>query len=79
LKALDKTTNISLKIYSSIGTNEYEPAPAINHFPIFKNELHSFAESTHLKVKAEEYSNFAHMEAAMPGFMKGLIFSLVEE
>jgi predicted alpha/beta superfamily hydrolase len=79
LKELDKTASLSLKLYSSVGTNEYEPAPAVNHFPIFKNELHSFAEATHLKVKGEEYSNFAHMDAAMPGFMKGLIFVLVEE
>jgi len=79
LKELDKTSTLSLKLYTSVGTNEYEPAPAINHFPVFTNELHSFAEATHLKVKAEEYSNFAHMEAAMPGFMKGLIFALVED
>jgi len=79
LKGLDKATALSLKLYTSIGTNEYEPAPAVNHFPIFRDELQSFAHATHLKVKAEEYSNFAHMEAAMPGFMKGLIFALIEE
>ena len=57
-----------------MSTREYDPA-ATEKFLIFKNKM----ESLSLKNRVEEYSNFDHMDAAMPGFMKGLTFVLVQD
>jgi predicted alpha/beta superfamily hydrolase len=78
LKKLNKPSHQEIKLYMSMGTLEYDPEPAPNHFLIFKKEIESFSDSTKIKVRVDEYSNFNHMDAAMPGFMKGLGFTLVE-
>lgn len=65
----------SLKLYSSMGTREYDPAATENKFLLFKKKMESLSSNCRL----EEYSNFDHMDAAIPGFMKGLTFALVEE
>lgn len=62
-----------------MGTLEYDPAPAENQFLLFKSGLDSLSKRTNTPIKPEEYSNFHHIDAAIPGFMKGLVFALVEE
>ncbi len=80
LKELSQqSSTIPVKLYTSMGTLEYDPVPAPNQFLIFKNGLDSLSTRTGTRIKADEYSNFNHMEAAIPGFMKGLVFALVEE
>lgn len=74
-----KDHSLKMKLYASMGTLEYDPESAPNQFLILKKELESFSQTSNLKVRAEEYSNFHHMEAAIPGFMKGLYFVLVED
>ena len=65
----------SFKLYSSMGTREYDPAATENQFLVLKKKLEFLSP----QYKLEEYSNFDHMDAAIPGFMKGLTFVLVEE
>jgi predicted alpha/beta superfamily hydrolase len=62
-----------IKLYSSVGTLEFEPGTEVNHFKNFKFVLDSLKDPN-IQYRFDEYSNFEHMDAAMPGFMKGLIF-----
>jgi predicted alpha/beta superfamily hydrolase len=62
-------TETPLKLYSSMGTREYGED---NRFLVLKHQV----ESSQMNASIEEYSNFDHMDAAIPGFMKGLTFTL---
>ncbi len=67
---------LPLKLYVSTGSAEHES----NQENLFSTLKTQFERSRYkeAKVKFVEFGNFDHMDAAMPGFMKGLIFVFEE-
>lgn len=68
--------SLPIKLFASTGSAEYES----NHENLFSKlttqvESYPYREA---KVKFVEFGNFDHMDSAMPGFMKGLIFVFEE-
>jgi len=60
-------------MYLSMGSLDRDTTQAENVFLDFKNQLalHHYKGA---KMKLQEFGNFEHMDAALPGFMKGLVF-----
>lgn len=79
---LEKKLRISkdtlpVKLYVSMGSLERDTTQKENAFMDLKTQLeaHHYPGS---RFKFIEYGNFGHMEAAMPGFINGLVFSFEE-
>jgi predicted alpha/beta superfamily hydrolase len=72
-KLSSSKNELPVKLYLSVGSLERDTSRKENAFQDFKTQL----ESRHYKgaqLKLLEFGNFDHMDAAMPGFMKGLVF-----
>ena len=61
------------KLYVSMGSLDQDTTKNENIFLEFKNQI-ELGGHNGAKTKFVEYSNFEHMDAALPGFIKGLIF-----
>jgi predicted alpha/beta superfamily hydrolase len=65
--------SFTFQVYVSSGSLERDSTQRENLFLEFTDQLKALrANDDHIKY--DEYSHFNHMDAAMPGFMKGLIF-----
>jgi len=73
----DVQRKLPFRLYSSRGTLELDSPVSKNFFLDFQRQIssHYYPNS---KIKFVEYGNFEHMDAAMPGFIKGLIFIFKE-
>jgi len=65
--------DLKAKLYVSIGSLERDSSVHENVFIEFRNQIKSPSYSR-ISTNFVEYSNFEYIDAAMPGFMKGLIF-----
>lgn len=70
--------NTQFKLFVSIGSLERDPETGEDDFQRLKS-LFNKRRDTVVKSKFIELGNFDHMEAAIPGFMKGLSFVLTED
>ncbi|HZY80097.1 MAG TPA: alpha/beta hydrolase-fold protein [Cyclobacteriaceae bacterium] len=69
-KTIAPSTNVPLKIYLSAGSED-ETGELLRSFT-------SQITPRGVKITSVEYSNFGHIDAALPGFIKGLTFIFTE-
>ncbi|MBX7126891.1 MAG: alpha/beta hydrolase fold domain-containing protein [Cyclobacteriaceae bacterium] len=73
-KALTKTAHVPLTFYVSMGSADMDD-------PSVKDILHAFHRQVEasrypeLRIRSAEFTNFGHIDAAIPGFIKGLSYS----
>lgn len=77
-KNLDKLSeDIPLKLYISMGSEDMTDDESKGILDAFEQQITERLYKG-LKIKKAEYSNFGHLDAAIPGFMKGLTYCLGE-
>jgi predicted alpha/beta superfamily hydrolase len=73
-KTLSKPTNeIPLKIYISMGSEDMADEESKGILDSFEKQI-SDRNYKGLRIKKAEYTNFGHIDAAVPGFIKGLTY-----
>lgn len=65
--------SLPAKLYISMGSKDMEDSTVKNILGDFAGQLNKHHYNG-LMLKADEYSNFGHIDAALPGFAKGLKF-----
>ncbi len=74
-KNISKPTNdVPLKFYISMGSEDMADDESSGILDSFGNQM-SDRNYKGLKIKKAEYTNFGHIDAAVPGFIKGLTYS----
>lgn len=73
-----KQKNIRAKLYISMGSRDMEDTSVKNILGAFAAQVNKH-HYTGLRLRAEEYSNFGHIDAALPGFSKGLAFIFAKQ
>ncbi len=72
---VSRSPQLSFNLYACRGSLDRDTTALLNPFLEFQKQIsgHNYPNG---KIKVEEFGNFEHMDAAMPGFIKGLIFVL---
>ncbi|HEX8377093.1 MAG TPA: alpha/beta hydrolase-fold protein [Pedobacter sp.] len=68
-----KSTNMPMKIYISMGSGDMTDNDSKDILSQFVKQV-SEKKFTGLQIKEAEYTNFGHIDAAIPGFIKGLTY-----
>ncbi len=77
-KSLRKPTNaLPLNFYISMGSEDMADAESKGILDAFATQI-SDRNYNGLKIKKAEYTNFGHLDAAVPGFIKGLTYIFEE-
>jgi hypothetical protein len=66
-------TDVPLKIYVSMGSEDMADDESKGILDSFEAQMTAKGYKG-LKIKKAEYSNFGHIDAAIPGFIKGLSY-----
>jgi predicted alpha/beta superfamily hydrolase len=70
-------TEFPLKIYISMGSEDMADEESKGILYSFEKQIRN-RNYTGIKLKTDEYTNFGHLDAAIPGFMKGLTYIFEE-
>jgi predicted alpha/beta superfamily hydrolase len=70
-------TTAELKVYISMGSEDMSDEGSKGILDSFEKQVRS-RNYKRLKLRTAEYTNFGHIDAALPGFIKGLTFAFEE-
>ncbi len=77
VKNLNAVNEVPLNIYISMGSEDMTDDESKGILESFGNQIRA-QNYRGLKMKTAEYSSFGHIDAAVPGFVKGLIYCVEE-